>query len=434
MIEMSPKIEKVHSRWVLDARGLPTIETRIKSGDYEEFASVPSGASISKEEAAKAHDMGTKFMGHHVERAIENVNNTLAPEIEGMDVFDQEGIDQKMIELDGTEKKTNLGANSILSVSLAALKTAACIKGEKNYAYIRQLLKKENDKYLIPLPITDLISGGKMHAGTELAMQEIVLMPTGAKHIDEAIRMSVEIYQTLKSIIKNRYGKSATNTTHMGTFAPNLKTTSTVIQLVISAARSIGYESKIKLGFDASASNFYSEGKYHLDGLHKDKGEMIDYYLDLIKQYPIAFIEDPFKQGDFESFSNLLANLPKDILLVGDDLTATSKKRMQRAVESKSTNAVLMKMDQVGTVTESLEFYTESVKKDMAVIVSHRYGETSDPFIADLSVAISNGFLKAGAPARSDKTEKYNELLRIKDNLKDRSRYPSNFRDYRDFI
>ncbi|MHA1846873.1 MAG: phosphopyruvate hydratase [Promethearchaeota archaeon] len=432
---MTEQVSKIKARWILDSRGNPTVETDLWVGDVFARAAVPSGASTGEAEALELRDGGSAFLGKHVLKAVKNVNELIAPKIVGMDVTDQEALDFAMLDLDGTMTKEKLGANAILSVSLAAAKAAAKVKKVALYEHIYEICnQKVNDgDFLLPVPSSNVLNGGK-HAGSGLAIQEFMILPTGAKSFPEALQMIVETYHNLKAILKGKYGKSAINVGDEGGFAPNLKTTTETLDIIVDAIKKAGYEDKIILGMDAAASEFFKDDGYHVDGQVKSAGEMVDFYMDLINTYPLRSLEDPFDENDFKSFAELTSKIPKGINIIDDDLTVTNVKRLQKAIDMKAGNALLLKVNQIGSLTEAIAAAKLSYQNDFAVMVSHRSGETCDNTIADIAVGLCTGFIKTGAPCRSDRNSKYNQLLRIHEELGEKAKFPDGFDTYKKYF
>ncbi|MHA1729990.1 MAG: phosphopyruvate hydratase [Promethearchaeota archaeon] len=432
------KISKIKSRWILDSRGNPTVETDLYCGNIWARAAVPSGASTGEAEALELRDGGKSFMGKGVMKAVQNVNNILGKKLIGFDVTKQEELDKKMNSIDGTDNKENLGANAILSVSMAAAKLAAKLLGKPLYEYLYEsIYKKSNDEYLLPCPMSNVLNGGK-HAGGNLAIQEFMILPIGAKTFSQGLQMISETYHHMKSIIKEKYGNSSTNVGDEGGFAPNLQNTREALDIIIKAIENAGYIPGLDffLGSDAAASEFYDKANktYQIDGKKLTSEEMIDYYIELFEEYPtIKTFEDPFDEDDFESFASLTKRV-RGIQIVDDDLTVTNVIRLQKAIDMGAGNSLLLKVNQIGTLTEAIEAAKLSFKNNYSVVVSHRSGETCDNFIADLSVGLCTGQLKTGAPCRSDRNAKYNQLLRIEEELDNKAVYPKNFNDYIKFI
>lgn len=416
-------ITKVHARQIFDSRGNPTIEVDLTTDKGVFRAAVPSGASTGIYEALELRDGDkSKYLGKGVSKAVKNVNEIIAPAVVGKDVTDQKALDSLMIELDGTENKEKLGANAILGVSLAACKAGAAAKGVPLYRHIADLAGKKD--VLLPVPAFNVINGGS-HAGNKLAMQEFMLLPVGATSFSEAMRMGVEVYHNLKNVIRERYGQDATNVGDEGGFAPNIQSNEEGLQLCVTAIERAGYTGRVKLGMDVAASEFYKEGKYDLDfktpdndGSHRKTGEELrDLYKKFIKEFPVVSIEDPFDQDDWNSYVDLTGQVGVDTQIVGDDLLVTNPKRIAKGIELKACNALLLKVNQIGSVTESIKACTDAQAAGWGVMVSHRSGETEDTFIADLVVGLGTGQIKTGAPCRSERLAKYNQLLRIEEEL-----------------
>lgn len=427
-------ISKIHARWILDSRGNPTVECDLWAGAAFARAGVPSGASTGESEALELRDGGTAFMGKHVMKAVTNINEKISKKVVGMDVTNQRALDDAMIALDGTETKSNLGANAILAVSMAAAKAAAMVQGKPFFQYLYEISHggKTPKKYLLPVPGSNVLNGGK-HAGTELAIQEFMIFPVGAKSFPECMQMVVETYHVLKGILQKKYGKGAINVGDEGGFAPNLKTSRETLDIIEEAINQAGYKGKVIMGLDPAASEFFKDGKYHIDGTTKTPAEMVDYYAALVKDYPLKSIEDPFDEKDFDSFAALTKRVPAGTNIITDDLTVTNVKLLQKAIDMKAGNALLLKVNQIGSISEAIDAALMSFKNNFGVMVSHRSGETSDDTIADLSVGLCSGLIKTGAPCRSDRNAKYNQLLRINEALGDKAAYPTSFASFKDF-
>jgi enolase len=393
-------------------------------------AAVPSGASTGIYEAIELRDGDkTKYLGKGVSKAVRNVNEVIAPKIIGRDVTKQEELDNLLLELDGTENKGNLGANAILGVSMAVCKAGAAVKGVPLYRHIADLAGKK-EAVTLPVPAFNIINGGS-HAGNKLAMQEFMILPVGASSFSEAMRMGVEVYHNLKNVIKEKYGQDATNVGDEGGFAPNIQGNDEGLELCKVAIERAGYTGKVKLGMDVAASEFYKEGKYDLDfknpnsdaSNHKSGDQMQHLYTSFSQNYPVISIEDPFDQDDWESYTKLTEAIGKDVQIVGDDLLVTNPKRIEQAIAKKSCNALLLKVNQIGSVTEAIRACQVSQAAGWGVMVSHRSGETEDTFIADLVVGLGTGQIKTGAPCRSERLAKYNQLLRIEEELGASAKY-----------
>lgn len=429
-------ILKVHARQIFDSRGNPTVEVELTTDKGVFRADVPSGASTGVHEALELRDgIKSEYIGKGVLKAVGNVNNVIAPKLleAKLDVSDQKAVDKFLIELDGTVNKSTLGANAILGVSLAVVKAGAAEKGVPLYAHISDLADSKKP-YVLPVPAFNVINGGS-HAGNKLAMQEFMILPTGAKSFTEAMRIGSEVYHNLKSVIKSKYGLDATNVGDEGGFAPNVQTAEEALGLLVTAIEKAGYTGKVKIGMDAAASEFYKEGKYDLDFKNPDSNpsswltgeQLTSTYQSFIAQYPIVSIEDGFDQDDWAAWTHF--NSQTDIQIVGDDLTVTNPTRIAAAVEKKACNALLLKVNQIGTVTESIQAAKDSQNACWGVMVSHRSGETEDTTIADLVVGLRTGQIKTGAPCRSERLAKYNQLLRIEEELGDAAIYAGeNFR------
>ena len=416
------KIESIKAREILDSRGNPTVECDVitKHGLFR--AAVPSGASTGIYEALELRDGDkTRYMGKGVLKAVANVNQKIAPLIKGMHPEKQKEIDEAMIKADGTENKSNFGANAILAVSMAVCKAGAASKGIPLYKHIADLAGKK--ELIMPVPSFNVINGGK-HAGNELAMQEFMLLPVDAPTFSEALRAGTEVFHTLRGIIKEKYGQNAINAGDEGGFAPNVKNAKEALDLLTQAIEKAGYKGKVKIGMDVAASEFFDAEKksYNLtfkssEATWKSGEEMVSYYSDLVNSYDIISIEDPFDQDDWDSYTKLTSAIGEKVQIVGDDLLVTNPKRISQGIEKKAVNALLLKVNQIGSVTESINACLMSQKAGWGVMVSHRSGETEDSFIADLVVGLATGEIKTGAPCRSERLAKYNQLLRIEEEL-----------------
>ena len=429
------KITEIKARWILDSRGNPTVEADVFVDDVFGRAAVPSGASTGVLEALELRDGGEAFLGKHVTKAVANVNDIIAKKLVGFDVREQENIDKTMIELDGTDNKSKLGANAILSVSLATAKIAAKLQDKPLYAHINEIAyKNTRENYLIPYPFCNIINGGE-HAGNNLAIQEFMIIPIGASSISNGIQSVAEVYHHLKKLLHDKYGPSAVNVGDEGGFAPNLSKTREALDIIIEAIEKAGFlmGTDFVLGMDAAASEFYEDGQYDIDGKKLSEEELIKYYIDLTHDYPIKSIEDPFDEKSFSGFSKLTAKIDKSIQIVDDDITVTNIKLLDKAIKEKAGNALLLKVNQIGSLTESIEACKMSFENNFNVMVSHRSGETEDPFIADLVVGLCTGQIKSGATARSDRNAKYNQLLRIEEILGNKAAYPKEFDTWKKF-
>ncbi len=414
---MDDRIKTIHAREILDSRGNPTVEVEVTTEKgYLGRAAVPSGASTGIYEAIELRDGGKRFHGKGVTKAVAAVDGEIAGRLIGLQVTEQRRIDEAMILLDGTENKGRLGGNAVLGVSVACAKAAAATKGLKLYAYI------DAGATLLPVPFFNVINGGK-HASNQLDFQEFMLAPTGAKSFREAYRMGSEIYQDLKSRLLKDYGKNAVNVGDEGGFSPPIDSPEEALDAITASADEMGYGGVTKLGMDVAASSFYKDGGYSFKGKTLSRGELIDVYVELVSKYPISSIEDPLEEEDYEGFAEMTRALP--IQIVGDDLFVTNVKRLSKGIEMGACNSLLWKVNQIGSLTEARDAARLAMDSGYTVMASHRSGETEDPFVADLSVGIGCGQIKTGAPARGERTAKYNQLLRIEEWLGDKARYPT---------
>jgi len=428
------RILSVKAREILDSRGYPTVECDVITENGLFRASVPSGASTGVYEALELRDGDKKrYLGKGVLKAVGNVNKVIAPLLINKDPQKQKEIDELMIRADGTENKSKLGANAILAVSMAVCKAGAESKKTSLYLHIAELAGVK--EIILPVPSFNVINGGK-HAGNELAMQEFMILSTGAPNFSEGLRYGAEVFHTLRGIIKEKYGQNAINAGDEGGFAPNVKDAKEALDLLTSAIDKAGYKGKVRIGMDVAASEFYDSKKksYNLTfksskPTFKTGDEMVAYYSQLVKEYDIVSIEDPFDQDDFETYAKLTKSIGTKVQIVGDDLLVTNVKRIKTAVEKKACNALLLKVNQIGSVTESIDACKLAKKNGWGVMVSHRSGETEDNFIADLVVGLATGEIKTGAPCRSERLAKYNQLLRIEEEIGKSAKYAgANFR------
>lgn len=404
------KIRNIHAREIIDSRGNPTVEVDVtlESG-ITATASVPSGASTGVHEALELRDNDPKrYNGKGVLQAVKNVNEKIFPKLKGMDALNQKLIDQTMIELDGTESKTNLGANAMLGVSLAVLKAGAKFKKEELYAYL-------GNKKTLPRCMMNILNGGA-HAENKLEFQEFMIIPSKEEYLDN-LRMGAEVFHSLQKILKEK-GLSC-GVGDEGGFAPSIDNTKEALDLIQEAIEKAGYKlgSDIFIGLDVAASEFYKDGYYNLEGKKMTSDEMIDYYEDLINKYPIISIEDGLDQDDYIGWQKLTKRLGDKLQLVGDDLFVTNKKLLQKGIELKMANAILLKLNQIGTVTETLETIKLAQENGYKTIISHRSGETEDNYIADFAVGLGLGQIKTGSMSRSERISKYNRLIRINEQI-----------------
>ena len=415
-------ITDIFAREILDSRGNPTVETEVVlAGKFTARASVPSGASTGRYEAVELRDGDGRYSGLGVQKAVENVNVKIAPLLQGVNGLEQRAVDKMLLESDGTENKTSLGANAILSVSQALARAAAMALNIPLYQYLGGIRPN-----VMPMPMMNIINGGK-HAKNTLDIQEFMIVPAGAKNFSQGLRMGTEIYHALKTILRKR--NLSTGVGDEGGFAPDLKDAAEVFDLLTDAARMAGYEigKDIFFAMDVAASELYNEEKgiYEFPGETKMKGEtvirtaedLLDYYEELVNHYPIISIEDGLNEDDWKGWSNLTKMLGHKIQLVGDDLFVTNTKRLKAGIQQGAGNAILIKMNQIGTVSETMDAIEMAHRNGFRTVISHRSGETEDTFIADLAVAVNAGQIKTGAPCRMERVAKYNELLRIEEQL-----------------
>lgn len=404
------KIRNIHAREIIDSRGNPTVEVDVTlENGITATASVPSGASTGVHEALELRDNDSKrYNGKGVLQAVKNVNEKIFSKLKGMDALNQKLIDQTMIELDGTESKTNLGANAMLGVSLAVLKAGAKFKKEELYAYL-------GDKKILPRCMMNILNGGA-HAENKLEFQEFMIIPSKEEYLDN-LRMGVEVFHSLQKILKEK-GLSC-GVGDEGGFAPSIDNTKKALDLIQEAIEKAGYKlgSDIFIGLDVAASEFYKDGYYNLEGKKRTSDEMIDYYEDLISKYPIISIEDGLDQDDYIGWQKLTKRLGDKLQLVGDDLFVTNKKLLQKGIDLKMANAILLKLNQIGTVTETLETIKLAQENGYKTIISHRSGETEDNYIADFAVGLGLGQIKTGSMSRSERISKYNRLIRINEQI-----------------
>ena len=415
------KIINIWAREILDSRGNPTVETEVvlDSGAIG-VASVPSGASTGKYEAVELRDGDEdRFLGKGVKKAIQNVNEIIAEKLKGADAKSQKEIDELMINIDGTKNKSNLGANAILSVSLAVAKAQA----DEMKLPLYQYLGNDGEK-ILPVPMMNILNGGK-HADNLLDFQEFMIMPVGARCFADAVRIGAEIFHILKKNLKK--AGFNTNVGDEGGFAPNLSTTEDVLDFIVNSVIDAGYiiGKEVVLALDVAASEFYKDGKYNLGGENRvlSSDEMINYFEDLCNKFPIFSIEDGLSEDDWEGWRNLTKKLGKKVQLVGDDLFVTNPLRLQKGIDEEVANAILIKVNQIGTLTETLEAIKIAKSNGYNAIVSHRSGETEDTTIADIAVATSCGQIKTGSMSRTDRVAKYNQLIRIEEKLGDKAKY-----------
>ena len=414
------KIKSIKARQILDSRGNPTVEVDLfTDSGHMGRAAVPSGASTGSKEALELRDNDKSyFMGKSVLKAVKNINEILAPKLIGLEVTDQKKIDSIMLELDGTENKSKLGANAILGVSMAACRAGALDLNMSLFKYLYEKCQAPNaeKRYVMPTPLMNIINGGS-HASNNLDIQEFMIVPHLKKSFSENLRAGVEVFHALKKVLTE--SNHSTNVGDEGGFAPDLKSHEEAIELILKAITAAGYRPgvDISLSLDAAASEFYKNGKYSMQGKEYTTKDMIKYYSELVAKYPIYSIEDGLDEGDHQGWIDLTKALGSKVVLVGDDLFVTNKKIFEAGINSGEANAILVKVNQIGTMSETFEAMELGYKSKYKAIISHRSGETGDSFIADLAVATGSGHIKTGSASRSDRMEKYNQLLRIEEEL-----------------
>jgi enolase len=420
---MKSNIKNISAREILDSRGNPTVEVDVfLENGVSGRSSVPSGASTGEFEAVELRDGDkSRYNGKGVLKAVNNVNDKINKALKGLDIDDQSKIDSTMIELDGTENKSILGANAILGVSLASIRAASNVKNIPLYKHLGIA-----DNFKMPVPMMNIINGGS-HANNTVDIQEFMIFPFGASTFSHALRIGAEIFHSLKSELHKKGLNTAVG--DEGGFAPNLNSNEEAIDIILNSIEIAGYKpgEEVFIALDVAASELFDEGKYNLDSENKafSSDEMIEYLASLVRKYPIISIEDGLDENDWEGWTNLNKRLGKDIQIVGDDLTVTNIERLQKAIDKKSMNSILIKLNQIGTVSETIQAVNLAKKVGYGAIISHRSGETEDTFIADFSVAMGMGQIKTGSVSRSDRVAKYNQLLRIEEELKGSASFPS---------
>lgn len=405
-------IKKIKAMRILDSRGIPTIKTYVYTDNTVAYACVPAGTSAGMNEAIELRDKRSKaYHGMDVQKAINNVNNIISKKLSGSFVLDQEGIDKTLIKLDGTTNKSKLGANAILSVSLACARAAAQELEMPLYKYISRL--NNNKSFVFPVPHLNIINGGE-HAGNDLQIQEFQIIPK-FKTFEETMRAASEIYQELKSVLNKKLGATSTNVGYEGGFVPLIKNTREALDLMQEAINNTGYKKKVSFGIDCAANSFYNEKskKYNLDGKIFSSSDLEKYYLKLLKDYNITAIEDPFFEKDYSAWKSFYKKIGSKVRIIGDDLVVSNPKLIKKAIKNKYCNNLLLKPNQIGTLTETIKSFNIAKEAGWNVVVSHRSGETEDPFIADLAYGLKSKYIKFGAPARGERTAKYNRLLEI---------------------
>jgi len=403
-----PKILSIKAREILDSRGDPTVEVELATTDGVFRSSVPSGASKGEHEAVELRDGGKRFLGKGVLKAVKNINEIIAWELKGADVSYQQRIDNILIELDNTHNKARLGANAILPVSIAVCRAGAKAGSLELYEYIKTIFNLQFSIFKLPQPCFNILEGG-LHAGNDLDIQEFMVIPQ-ADSFKENLRIGSEIYHKLETILKKEFGKEGLNIGDEGGFAPPLNKTKKALDLIMKAAEEAGYKDKIKIGLDCAASHFFQDKKYRVEGKFLTGGDLLKFYEELISEYPILFLEDPFSQEDWGNWRSMNSKLKtkssKPFLIVGDDLTVTNQERVKKAYKEEACNALILKPNQVGTVSETVAAAKLAKGYGWRMIVSHRSGETCEDFIADLAVGVGAEFIKSGAPSRGERVAK----------------------------
>ena len=411
------KITEIKGRQVLDSRGNPTVEVdvRLESGGFGR-AIVPSGASTGVHEAVELRDGGPAFGGKAVTKAVGHVNGEIAAAMKGVDARDQAGLDHKLIELDGTPNKGRLGANAILGVSLAAAKAVAATDDKPLWLHLGGA-----DASVLPVPMMNVINGG-VHAANSIDLQEFMVVPVGAKTFAEALQIGAEVYHALKKVLSGR--GLATGVGDEGGFAPNLESSEAAIEAILEAAESAGHRDRIAIALDPAASEVFKDGVYRFEGREKTSAEMPEFWAEIVERYPVISIEDGAAEDDWESWEAQTRLLGDRVQLIGDDVFVTNPVRLQQGIDRGVANSILVKVNQIGTLTETIEAVRLAQSNGYTAVMSHRSGETEDSTIADLAVALGTGQIKTGAPARSDRVAKYNQLLRIEEQLGSKAKYP----------
>ena len=413
-----PIIKEVAAREILDSRGNPTVEVEVKlDNGFIGRAAVPSGASTGAFEAVELRDGGKRYLGKGVEIAVKNINEKISKVVSGLKAEEQRVLDEKMISLDGTKNKSVLGANAILGVSLATARAASLSANQSLFKFLGG-----NEAKILPVPMMNILNGGS-HADTNVDIQEFMVAPIGADTFKESLRWGAEIYHSLKSVLKKK--GLVTSIGDEGGFAPNLASNRAALDLILEAVEIAGFKagSDIALAMDVAATEFYEDGSYNFEGKKLTSDQMISYYSELVSAYPLVSIEDPLDEDDWAGWAKLTSELGQKVQIVGDDLFVTNPERLQRGIDSNTANALLVKVNQIGSLTETIDAVNLAHKNGYRSMMSHRSGETEDTTIADLAVALNCGQIKTGAPARSERVAKYNQLLRIEEELGSKATY-----------
>jgi enolase len=412
-------IKSVFAREILDSRGNPTVECDLKTDKGLFRASVPSGASTGSKEAVELRDEDKRYMGKGVLRAVRNVNDIISKEIVGKDLI-QKDVDATLLDLDGTDNKSKLGGNALLSVSMACSKAIASEKGMELYESLGD--EAQNKNFILPAPMMNVINGGK-HAGVDNDVQEHMIMPIGAESFREALRMGAETYHHLQRLLKIKFGAAGIHLGDEGGFVPPMKTVQERLEIISQAIEKAGYEKDVVLTIDAASSEFYKDGRYNISGSDYSSGELVDFYSELSNTFNIVSMEDVLAEDDWEGWKEVTSKLGGRLQLVGDDLLCTNVKLIQKAIDTSAVNSVLLKINQIGTITEAISAHNLAKSVGWTTVVSHRSGSTEDTLIGDLVVGLGAGQSKFGAPARTDRNCKYNQLLRIEEILGDKARF-----------
>ncbi len=418
----SLKIKSLKARSIFDSRGFPTIEADVILEDGTlGRAMVPSGASTGSHEAVELRDGDkSRYHGKGVSKAVSHVQQEISKALIGKNAYDQEALDQALIDLDGTENKSKLGANAILSISLAVSRAAAASLKKPLYLYLRELYQIKSDSWIIPTPMLNVINGGK-HADSGLNVQEFMLVPVNFPSLTEALRAGSETYQTLKKILAEK--KFSVSVGDEGGFAPHIKTHEEALEILSQAIAQAGYQGRMRLALDAAASEFYQEGHYIFESQKLSAGQMTSRYKSWIKKYGLLSLEDPLAEDDWSGWKSLTSDLGSSARIIGDDIFVTNPERLDRGIKEGVANAILIKLNQIGTLTETVKTVLKAQKAGYNPVISHRSGETADPYIADLTVALNAGAIKSGAPCRSERLCKYNQPLRIEEELGAKAHY-----------
>ncbi len=409
-------VEKVRARQVFDSRGIPTVEVEVVSGQMMARAIAPAGTSKGRFEAHDLRDEEKAYLGMGVQKAVKNVNTPIARELQGMNACNQQEIDKALIELDGTPQKTKLGANATIAVSMAICKLGAQLQDLTVYEHISALTQSKEKVYKLPVPLVNMINGGK-HAGNQLPVEEILVEATKAKSMEHALQISQEIYHTLKQLIHQKFGPTATNVGETGGFAVPVSELNAALDLVMESAKQLGYEKQIKLGLNVAASHISRKGNYYLGEKPLTHRQLVNYYSNLVAQYPVSVLIDPFSEDDISGFQGIVQRIGSTHPIVGDDLLVSNPVRMKRVMDLKACNGLDLKINQIGTISEALQAHAMAREAKWTTIVSARAGESEDSFLADFSVGLHAHYAKFGSLARSERVNKYNQLLRIEEAL-----------------